>query len=198
MDPDTTVLEDDGEIGPTRSIFEPEAIRVVFEDDRVGPGLELELRLKLAVGSGRERLLRFGSSFDPIIDLELALISAVLESRLSPEPILELGLALEFDQVLESKLFFDPQLVLEAEPLLESKLSLDPVVVLILRLALESRLSLVTVMALEYEMDLELVLQQDPALESLLSRFSLDPGVLLLLVPVAFLCVDGLGLTELV
>lgn len=141
-------------------------------------------------------------SFDPIPDLEpttvfgfglvlLSLISVVvLESRLSPEaiPDLELGLALELEPVLESKLSFDPKLVLEAEPLLESRLSLEPIVVFVMGLGLESepifesRLSLVVV-TLEFELDLD----PEPTLESWLSRFSLEPDALLFLVPGAFL-----------
>lgn len=147
--------------------------------------------------------------FEPTIVLEsglvlLALISVVvLESRLSLDPIpdLQLGLALELEPVLESKLSLDPQLVLEAEPLLESRLSLDPIAALELGpgwesgSVLESRLSLVVV--LEFELDWELVLDPELMLESLPSRFSLDPDALLFLVPEAFLCVDGLALREL-
>lgn len=229
LDPDRPVLEDDGETEPTKSFLEPEASRGGLEVEQVGPGLELErtsefelrlnsglkpglvLRLKLALESEGVRVLGSRSSFDAMPDLEpatvleselvlLALISvAVLESRLSLEPILDLQLelALELEPVLESKLSFDPKLVLEAEPLFESRLSLDPIAVLELGLALESRLSLVAVVALEFELDLELVLDPEPTLESLLSRFSLDPDALLFLVPEVFFCVDGLGLKEL-
>lgn len=109
---------------------------------------------------------------------------------------------MEFEPVLTSKLSFDPKLVLETETLLESRLSLDPKLVSELGLAFESelvfkhRLSLVSVVASEIELDFELVFDPEPILKSLLSRCSLDPDALLLLVPEAFLCVDGLGLRE--
>lgn len=199
LDPYRPVREDDGETDPTRPILEPEVTRDSLEVERVGRGLDLERTSELEPRSNSEPGFKLvlklaleseGSRFDSIPHLEptrvfksglvwLALISVVvLISRQSLEPIpdLQLGLTLESDPVLESKLSFDPQLVLKAEPLLESRLSLDPMAALELGLTFseavfESRLSFVTVVALEFELDLN----PEPMLESLLSRLSMDP-----------------------